>query len=431
MKKTTALLIILLFALFNYFLLYKDSSPAPLIQAQTTGNKTFWEYQCIDTMKISRDKARTWKDRTDLDEHINWEMQSIVDMGGNCVAIDTPYDEEFLPIMKKWVNAARAHNLHIWFRGNFSSWEGWFEYPKGMSTEEHNQKTYTFITKNPDLFLDGDIFTPSPEAENGGPFNQVEKDEHPGFRAYLISQYENAQKAFDQIDKNVHLNWMSMNGGFAKRMFDQPTIDGMDKVVSLDHYIKTSPEMDEYINYFADTFGAKVVLGEFGAPIPDINGSMTESKQADFTDELLYELYKNKDKVIGLNYWTLYDGSTALFNPDKSPRKVVEVMRNYFKPTLVEGRVINDVDEVIEGALVETEDKISQASTDKNGNFKLLIPSKETSINITYPNLSSEKITVGPNEKKLVNVNVKLFQNDPNLRYQIKRLYLKYFNFFN
>lgn len=430
MKKNTALLIIVFFVLLIYLILPQDSPRNTLIQSQTTSPETLWEYQCIDTMKTSRDKARAWKDREDLDDHINWEMDSIVDMGGNCVALDTPYDEEFKPVLQKWVNSARTHNLKVWYRGNFSSWEGWFEYPKGMTTEEHNKKTFEFIVKNPELFKDGDIFTPSPEAENGGPFNQVEKDEHEVFRTYLISEYQNAKKAFAEIDKDVKVNWLSMNGGFAKRMFDQPTLDKLDRVVSLDHYIKTSPEMGEYINYFYDTFKTKSVIGEFGAPIPDINGKMTEKEQAAFTDELFYELYKHKDKVIGLNYWTLYDGSTALYNQDLSPRPAVDVIRNYFKPMIVDGKIVNDLDENLSGAVIETEDKISKTTADESGHFKLLLPSKKVNLVITHPNLSEEKVSVTPNDKRKVSLEVKLYQNSPSIIYQLKKFYNQHLNFF-
>lgn len=345
-------------------------------------HEKFWEYQCIDTMKTSRDKAREWREWSGLDTHINSQMKAIVAAGGNCVAIDTPYDNEFLPFMRKWVTAARKHNLHIWFRGNFSSWEGWFDYPKGMTTAEHLRKTTAFITTNRDLFMDGDIFTPSPEAENGGPFNQVEKDEYPVFRAYLISEYQEAQKAFRQIGRDVAVNWLSMNGGLARRMLDQQTIDALGGVVAIDHYIKTALEMGEYIRYFNNTFGAKVVIGEWGAPIPDINGSMTENQQADFIRQLLEEQRMNKDIIEGTSYWVLYDGSTALINQDGTARPVIEAVKDYFRPATLTGQVKDNAGNPLENVRVEVEGSATQTNSD--GIYEILSPSSVVTIHVNH-----------------------------------------------
>lgn len=336
--------------------------------------KMLWKYQCVDTMKTSRDRARNWMEANDAHNDIALQVRTIKSLGANCIAIDTPYDPEFLPYLKVWVKEARKQKLLIWFRGNFSSWEGWFNYKKGMTSEELLDKTTNFITENPDLFEDGDIFTPAPEGENGGPFNQVEKDEHVAFRAFLLQEQQIARDAFAKIGKKVGVNWMSMNGGLAKRMFDQSTIDGLGKVVTLDHYIKIAPEMGEFIEYFANNYGAKTILGEFGAPIPEINGEMTEEQQAAFIDELFQELYEHKDNVIGVNYWVLYDSSTALYNQDFSERKAVEVVRKYFIPNSVKGKVVDEKGKPIVGALVKAVGTKEAEWTNSKGEFTFVTP---------------------------------------------------------
>lgn len=344
---------------------------------------TLWQYQCIDTMKISRDKARTWAQKTDLKAHIDWEMQKIKDTGANCVAIDTPYDEEFMPYLQTWVQSAREHNLHVWFRGNFSGWEGWFDYPKGMSGKNLLEKTGTFIKKHADLFADGDRFTAAPEAENGGPFNQVEPDTYNFYKTFLITEYQTTKQAFADIDKEIETNWLSMNGGLARRMLDQKTIDALNGVVTIDHYIKTPQEMSEYVQYFSKTYHGRVMVGEFGAPIPDINGPMTEHEQAVFVDLVLQELYKQNQSVIGVNYWDLFDGSTALINIDGSPREAVQKLKNYFAPVVINGQVHNTLGEPLEHVPVKTADGVYTKLTDDEGKYQIIIPANyETAVAI-------------------------------------------------
>ena len=177
--------------------------------------------QCIDTMKVSRDRAREKLSDTQLKEMIEKSVKSISSIGANCIAIGTPYNDEFKPYLTAWVSEARRHHLHVWFRGNWAEWEGWFGYPDKLSTTEHIKKTKEFIVKNPELFEDGDIFTPSPEAENGGPFDPV--DNHTKtllMRQFLIAEHLESAKAFEMIGKKVTTNWLSMSGGVAKRVLN-------------------------------------------------------------------------------------------------------------------------------------------------------------------------------------------------------------------
>src|SRR5260221_5347891 len=99
-----------------------------------------WQVRSIDTMKYSRDRSRQALDDLAFNKVIDKQISLIAKTGANYVAIDTPYDLEFLPILKRWVVVARRYHLHVWFRGNFSGWEGWFGYAK-MSQHDHLKKT--------------------------------------------------------------------------------------------------------------------------------------------------------------------------------------------------------------------------------------------------------------------------------------------------
>ena len=104
----------------------------------------YWEIQSIDTMKYSRDMARERSGDVVFDRIIESVLEKIKSTGATHVAIGTPYDEEFIPFLRKWVLTARRVGLNIWFRGNFSGWEGWFDYPR-ISKEEHLEKIEEFI----------------------------------------------------------------------------------------------------------------------------------------------------------------------------------------------------------------------------------------------------------------------------------------------
>src|SRR3989344_2717782 len=232
-----------------------------------TGSKgerlSWWEFQSIDTMKYSRDIAREKLGDLEFDSVINQQVRDISETGATHVAIATPYDEEFYPFLKRWVDAARKNNLHVWFRGNWSGWEGWFGYPK-ITREEHLKKTEKFILNHKDIFSDGDVFSPCPECENGGSGDPRRTGDAAGHKKFLIDEYKVTKEAFRQIKKNVASNYASMNGDVAKLVMDRPTTAALGGVVTIDHYVATSEKLVSDIEFIAQASGGKVVLGEFG-----------------------------------------------------------------------------------------------------------------------------------------------------------------------
>src|SRR5258708_7858591 len=258
-----------------------------------------WQFQSIDTMKYSRDAAG---DKSVL-KHVPFFVKEVADMKATHIAIDTPYDEEFYPVLAAWVTEARKYNLKIWFRGNFSSWEGWFNRKKMENPNDHHSMIKKFIIDHPDLFQDGDIFTPVPEPENGAIGDPRSSDEKAKqFNQFLIDSYNNCVSSFQLINKEVHCGYFSMNGDVAKNVLTKDTVSRIGNVVVIDHYVDTADRMENDIDYLNKKFGAKIVLGEFGGPIPDINGTMTEEEQAKFVDNLLQVFKKRNDIIEGINY---------------------------------------------------------------------------------------------------------------------------------
>jgi hypothetical protein len=287
-----------------------------------------WEVQSVDTMKYSRDTAREKLNDPSFDTVIDGQMANIAATGANYVAIGTPYDEEFYPFLKRWVEAARRHNLHVWFRGNFSGWEGWFGYPR-ITREMHIVKTQEFILNNRDLFEDGDIFTSCPECENGIKIEYGDPKSLAPHRDFLIKEYQTVKNMFFHIGLDVKANYYSMNGDVAKAMMDKPTTAALDGIVVIDHYVKSPTQLAEDVQSLAEHSGGSIVLGEFGAPIPDIHGKMSEEEQARWMDEAL-QLLVRLPEVKGVNYWVNMGGSTELWSPNGQPKLGVSVLKKYY-----------------------------------------------------------------------------------------------------
>lgn len=397
------------------------------VLSQNSANQSLWQYQCIDTMKISRDRARSWKDNPNFAKEIAKEVATVKSLGANCIAIGTPYDEEFIPFLKLWVAQARKNNLHVWFRGNFSSWEGWFSYPKGMTTQEHLQRTKQFILSHQDLFENGDIFTPAPEAENGWGTGYVPPSDYPTFRQFLIDEHTNAQDTFSQIGKNVVTNWLSMSGGLARDMLDQPTITALDNTVTIDHYVKDPATMKDFIDYFHTNFNAKVVIGEFGAPIPDLNGSMTEQEQTDFVSSVFHTIYQEGTTVYGVNYWVLNDGSTALIDQTGKLKQATHAIQYYYKPANITGNVTDELGDGIPSAHIVVNNGENVVVTNDNGQYSITTPVQSVTLDISKENYKSEEQTVSLTNSGSVRHNIVLKPVQPSLFYNI-RLAIK--NFF-
>lgn len=318
-----ALLIgIVIGAVLGFFLL--NNTPS---LSSTTEPHPF-SFRSIDTMKYSRDQAREMLENKDFDNVIDRQMADIAETGATHVAIATPYDAEFLPFLKRWVASARDHGLKVWFRGNFSGWEGWFDY-ESIDRNEHMSQLREFIEKNPSLFEDGDVFSACPECENGGPGDPRFNGDTSGHRQFLIDEYRIAQDAFRKIGKDVDPSFHSMNADVARLIMNAETTEALNNTIVIDHYVETPEELAEDALYFGNNGKYRVILGEFGAPIPDLHGAMSQAEQALWLENAL-SLLKNSG-IYGLNYWTNVGGTTALWDTEGNAREAVSTLREAYK----------------------------------------------------------------------------------------------------
>ncbi len=284
----------------------------------------------IDTMKYSRDLSREKLNDLSFDTVIEKQVSDIAQTDANYIALGTPYDKEFVPYLKRWVTSARKNHLKVWFRGNLSGWEGWFNYPP-LDRQAHIQNIRDFILQNSDLFEDGDIFTSCSECENGGSGDPRKTGDVQGFRNFLIAEYNSNKETLSKINRKVDTGYFSMNYDVAKLIMDPATTKALGNIVVIDHYVASPLQLATDAVSLAKSSGGKIVFGELGAPIEDINGKMTEDEQADWIGRALNNI-NNITAIIGINYWVNTGGSTQIWEENGNPRKAVEVIKKFYTP---------------------------------------------------------------------------------------------------
>ncbi len=352
----------LIIALVTFFILF--SSPISAQESRTT----LWRIQSVDTMKYSRDLARVQSVNKKFDAEIDKQILEIKNLGATHVAIATPYDAEFVPFMTRWVNSARTHGLKVWFRGNFSGWENWYGYPD-ISQTEHIQKTREFILSNPQLFLDGDIYSPCHECENGGPGDPRQTGKVKEYRDFLISEYQVAKDAFKKINKDVETNYFSMNLDVAKLIMDKATTKSLDSVIVLDHYVASFDQLAQDLKDISKKTGATIVLGEYGAPIPDIHGEMSAIEQSAWLKGALDKLVEIPE-LHGINYWVSHGGSTEIWDSYTGQKKpAAGIIAQYYYPNILSGSVKDPSNKPILNAKIKYLGR--DFSVDPNGHYEL------------------------------------------------------------
>ncbi len=382
--------------------------------------KKTWTLESVDTVKYSRDLARQYEKDASYDETIDLQIKAIAGSGANYIAIGTPYDREFIPFLARWVTIARKYGLKVWFRGNFSGWEGWFNYPT-ISKDQHKQMLKSFIFDNGSLFADGDIFTACTECENGGPGDPRQTGDIEGHRQFLIDEYQIGRNAFTRIGKNVATNYFPMNADVAKLIMDPATTQALGGQVVIDHYVSTPEDLDKGVTDLAESSGGKIVLGEFGAPIPNLQGNLTDKEQAEWIKSAL-TLLANNPNLIGINYWTSFGGSTRIWKNNGEPTPAVSVIQDFYNPKVLAGIIQNEAGQFIKDAKVTG--SIQTTNTNAHGEFVLAyIENAPHKIAIEADGYKSQLAELNSSDKYL---NIVLKKEHENLFFKVRRLLYKY-----
>lgn len=417
LKKTYIIIFLVFLAIFawrNFFI----GQP----QTYKFEKKTLWEFQCIDTMKDSRDRAREFLKQKDYGREFAKKQIAIIrDLGATCVSVGTPYDEEFAPVLRAWSQEAHAAGLNVWFRGNFSGWEGWFSYPKFSSAEDHHRKLKTFIVAHPDFFRDKDIFTPAPEPENGilGSPWKSEKNKN-ALNDFIAASTAVCEQGFKEVARVVSCGFFGTNGDVALGGFTTDSLQKAGGVVVTDHYIKDIPRYKKDIEALYAKHRLPVVVGEFGSPIPDLQGNLSEAEQAVSVAALLDQIYSAGSIVRGVNYWVLHGGSTSLVRDDGSPRMATEALRDYFKPAQVSGQVTNTLGKPISEAKLYTSEMREIAVTDKHGRFYIVLPAGSRTVYVQAVGYQRRELHLNLSRSQSRTISERLQPLDPSWWYMLR-----------
>ncbi|NTW15061.1 MAG: hypothetical protein HGA38_01675 [Candidatus Moranbacteria bacterium] len=381
-------------------------------------------FQSVDTMKYSRDLAREKAGDITFDAIIERQVAAIAESGATHVAVATPYDEEFAPMLARWISSARRHGIKVWFRGNLSGWEGWFGYRK-ITRAQHLSGIVSFINSHPEFFEDGDAFSTCPECENGGPGDPRQTGDVAGFRQFLVSEHDAARDAFRKMGKDVRTDLFSMNGDVARLVMDRPTTKALGGTVTIDHYVKTPEWLVADAEAIAKQSGGTVVFGEFGAPIPDIHGEMTEEQQAKWLESAM-RLLSGSSAVSGANYWSAVGSSTQLWDSEGNPSKAAKVLRQYYRPRIAQGIVSDELGRVLSGVSV-TSSSGATAVTDTHGHYSFGVPGTETAtVRFSLDGYDSREVAFTGDAPE---TDVILRPIYPNPRYRLLRLFGRFFGF--
>lgn len=332
-----------------------------------------FEIQSIDTMKFSRDMAGQVNDNPEgFTSMIDKQMALIKNAGATHVGIATPYDERFIPALKAWVSSARRHGLSVWYRGNFSGWEGWFEESK-IDREKHKELLRNFLVSHPELFVDGDVFTPCPECENGGPGDPRQTGDKVGYNRFLVEEYGISSAVFAQQGKSITIV-TSMNGDIAREIITPRVARELGGIILVDHYVDSASKFGRDLDGMANILESRIGLGEFGGPIPDIHGDLTKEDQAKLVSSLLYTLYLRNEDIPAINYWTLSGGSTALASDEGEPRPAYYAVQAYYKAPMLHGNVYNTLGDLIgNNVTIIVNDTDYRTKTDNNSFYQVFL----------------------------------------------------------
>jgi hypothetical protein len=222
------------------------------------------------------------------------------------------------------------------------------------------------------------------------------------------------------IGKDVKCGYFSVNGDVA-HLFTREDTARTGNVLVIDHYVKTPEELVADIKGYHEKTGAKIVLGEYGAPIPDIHGQLTEDQQDELIKQNLMALVKIRDIVGGLNYWTAFGGSTEIFKGPENPLKAAKTIEAYFNPMMISGNVQDEFGGALSGATVSN--GISTATTNLLGNYSIMATRDHMTLEYSKDGYKPTTYTVYPTEgEKNYTKNAALISTDHNIWYYLRKI---------
>jgi len=190
-------------------------------------------------------------------------------------------------------------------------------------------------------------------------------------------------------------------------------------VLVIDHYVQTPQQLVEDVRSMREATGADIVLGEYGAPIPDIHGDLSSSEQAKLIEDNLKAIAGERSYVRGINYWTALGGSTRIFDDIKEPRDAVSVLTTYYTPLKVTGKVTDTIGTPINHATINIA-PYGAINTDALGRFQALTTPDELQATIEKDGYKRQKADLEIGEDGQINVRVALEPQKRGVLYRLK-----------
>ncbi len=277
-------------------------------------------FSSIDTMKVSRD--------TETHPLADAEIGQIVGVASKLhsqyIAVDTLWD--YPDYMAQWINAIRATNHHVWFRGHPNQWENNNHTPGIMTPQAYEEVEKQFILAHPTFFQPGDIFDACSEPEEGhywrATYNTGWTSHAPNtatrdYNAFLRDTTDVADAALHQSGiSGVITTIRSTNSFFAThpdvleaatvQKFGYVTVDSYPEQGTTDPVEATRLRVDE-LNAVYNTWRVPIIIGELG--YSNRMNVDDATQQAVLKAELVG--ISQLPFIVGANYWTGPGSNTA------------------------------------------------------------------------------------------------------------------------
>ena len=189
-----------------------------------------------------------------------------------------------------------------------------------------------------------------------------------------------------------------MNADEARLIMDKDTTKQLGGIVVIDHYVRDPEKLNNDIHSIAQQSGGKVVLGEYGVPIPDINGNLSEIEQAEWLTKAFSLLSHNSD-LVGLNYWVNVGGSTQLWDASGQEKPSVQILTKAYKPINTIGIVQSDTGKTLSNAQVTS--KIRSTQTNSDGSFSIPVWDTDTRVLVSADGYYSQEVTLNSKKEAL------------------------------
>ncbi len=307
-------------------------------QSRPRGGRS-WSVQAVSSVKETKDRICNQRDMTFINAWIDTAKQ----LGVTHISVETPYDSpacgDAVEYTKRWVDAIHSKGLKVWHRHMPLAFEGIYDTPKDNSTN-YLVQIETYIKDHPTFFRSGDIFTPTPQPQNGGiqgitycSFNVCIFPSRTAFNFWLRSAMDVSDRAFREIKLSgkVKTGYYGFDGFVAwgdenpdwNGILDDETVKRMGNI-TIDHYpeIVGDTMMNDLNELEARYPNVPIVIGEWGT----ITGG-------DVEQQVLRSMGASvRPSVVGFNYWHLgIDGNEGLINEDLTKRPQFDEVQSFYR----------------------------------------------------------------------------------------------------